>query len=193
MQLENKKVGLAITGSFCNFSKIHDVILQLKAAGADVLPIISFSTKEYDTRFYKKKDFLEMVEKTSENKIIDSIVKAEPIGPKDLVDVIVICPCTGNSLAKLVTGITDTPVLMATKSHIRNNKPVVIGVSTNDGLGVNLQNIGVLLNTKNMYFIPFKQDNYVSKPKSLVLDYTYVIDTITLALKGEQIQPLLSK
>src|SRR5574344_177506 len=175
MQLENKKVGLAITGSFCNFPKIHNVILKLKAAGADVLPIISFSTKEYDTRFYKKKDFLEMVEKTSENKIIDSIVKAEPIGPKDLVDVIVICPCTGNSLAKLVTGITDTPVL--------------IGVSTNDGLGVNLQNIGVLLNTKNMYFIPFKQDNYVSKPKSLVLDYTYVIDTITLALKVEQIQP----
>ena len=161
--------------------------------GAKVYPIVSFSTKTLDTRFYKAKEYIKMVEETSGHKIIDTIVKAEPVGPKNMVDIIAICPCTGNTLAKLANGITDTPVLMATKGHIRNNKPVVIGVSTNDGLGLSFENIAKLLNTKNMYFVPFRQDDYKAKPKSLVLDYTYITDTIVNALDNKQIQPLLSR
>lgn len=134
-----------------------------------------------------------MLEENTGNKVIDSIVKAEVVGPKNLVDVIVICPCTGNTLAKLSNGITDTPVTMAVKGHIRNNKPVVIGVSSNDGLGSSLKNIANLLNSKNFYFIPFRQDDYKAKPKSLVLDYTYVIDSIKMAMDNEQIQPVISR
>lgn len=191
--LKNIKVGLGITGSFCNFSETKNVINSLKEAKAEVFPIVSFATKDLDTRFYKKSDYIKMLEDECKNKVIDTIPKAEPVGPKNLVDIILVCPCTGNSLAKLANGITDTPVLMAIKGHIRNNKPVVIAVSTNDGLGASLQNIAKLLNTKNMYFVPFRQDDYIAKPKSLVLDYTYIIDTVKLALQGEQIQPILSK
>ncbi len=193
MDLNNIKIGFAITGSCCNFNETKRVLEELKNAGAkEIIPIVSFATKSMDTRFYKANEYIKMVEETTKNKVIDTIPKAEPVGPKNMVDIIVVCPCTGNTLAKLANGITDTPVLMAIKGHIRNNKPVVIGVSTNDGLGVSLKNIGSVLNTKNMYFIPFRQDDCVSKPKSLVLDYTYVVDTIKKALRGEQIQPLLS-
>lgn len=193
MKLEGIKIGLGITGSFCNFSETKNVISNLKAEGADVYPIISFSTKNLDTRFYKKDEYIKMLKQESKNNIIDTIQKAEPVGPKNLVDIILVCPCTGNSLAKLANGITDTPVLMAIKGHIRNNKPVVIGVSTNDGLGASLQNIAKLINTKNMYFVPFRQDDYISKPKSLVLDYNYIVDTVYDALHFKQIQPILSK
>lgn len=193
MKLEGIKIGLGITGSFCNFSETKNVISNLKTEGADVYPIISFSTKNLDTRFYKKEEYIKMLKQESKNNIIDTIQKAEPVGPKNLVDIILVCPCTGNSLAKLANGITDTPVLMAIKGHIRNNKPVVIGVSTNDGLGASLQNIAKLINTKNMYFVPFRQDDYISKPKSLVLDYNYIVDTVYDALHFKQIQPILSK
>ena len=193
MKLEGIKIGLGITGSFCNFSETKNVISNLKAEGADVYPIISFSTKNLDTRFYKKDEYIKMLKQESKNNIIDTIQKAEPVGPKNLVDIILVCPCTGNSLAKLANGITDTPVLMAIKGHIRNNKPVVIGVSTNDGLGASLQNIAKLINTKNMYFVPFRQDDYISKPKSLVLDYNYIVDTVYGALHFRQIQPILSR
>lgn len=193
MKLEGIKIGLGITGSFCNFSETKNVISNLKAEGADVYPIISFSTKNLDTRFYKKEEYIKMLKQESKNNIIDTIQKAEPVGPKNLVDIILVCPCTGNSLAKLANGITDTPVLMAIKGHIRNNKPVVIGVSTNDGLGASLQNIAKLINTKNMYFVPFRQDDYISKPKSLVLDYNYIVDTVYGALHFKQIQPILSR
>lgn len=193
MKLEGIKIGLGITGSFCNFSETKNVISNLMTEGADVYPIISFSTKNLDTRFYKKDEYIKMLKQESKNNIIDTIQKAEPVGPKNLVDIILVCPCTGNSLAKLANGITDTPVLMAIKGHIRNNKPVVIGVSTNDGLGASLQNIAKLINTKNMYFVPFSQDDYISKPKSLVLDYNYIVDTVYDALHFKQIQPILSK
>lgn len=193
MKLEGIKIGLGITGSFCNFSETKNVIFNLKTEGADVYPIISFSTKNLDTRFYKKDEYIKMLKQESKNNIIDTIQKAEPVGPKNLVDIILVCPCTGNSLAKLANGITDTPVLMAIKGHIRNNKPVVIGVSTNDGLGASLQNIAKLINTKNMYFVPFRQDDYISKPKSLVLDYNYIVDTVYDALHFKQIQPILSR
>ena len=193
MKLEGIKIGLGITGSFCNFSETKNVISNLKTEGADVYPIISFSTKNLDTRFYKKDEYIKMLKQESKNNIIDTIQKAEPVGPKNLVDIILVCPCTGNSLAKLANGITDTTVLMAIKGHIRNNKPVVIGVSTNDGLGASLQNIAKLINTKNMYFVPFRQDDYISKPKSLVLDYNYIVDTVYGALHFKQIQPILSR
>lgn len=194
MKLENLKIGLGITGSFCNFSEVRGVIDSLKEQKVSkIIPIVSNNTKSLDTRFYKAKEFIKMIEENTSEKVIDTIAKAEPIGPKNLVDVIIICPCTGNTLAKLAMGITDTPVTMAVKSHIRNNKPVVIGVSTNDGLGASLKNIGELINTKNYYFIPFRQDDYTYKPKSLVLDYAYIIDTLENAMEGKQIQPIISR
>ena len=133
-----------------------------------------------------------MLEEYTNEKVIDTIVKAEPIGPKNLIDIMLICPCTGNTLAKLANGITDTPVLMATKSILRNNKPVVIGVSTNDGLGKSLNNIATLIDKKNHYFVPFSQDDYIAKPNSLVLEYYYIIDTLKEALEFRQIQPVLA-
>lgn len=193
MKLKGLKVGLGITGSFCNFNQVKNVINELKVEGANVIPILSKNSTSLNTRFYKAKDFVKMVEENTNNKIIDSIEKAEPLGPKKLIDIMVICPCTGNSLGKLANGITDTPVLLATKSILRNDLPVVIGISTNDGLGTSFQNIAKLLNTKNIYFIPFRQDDYISKPKSLVLNYTYIIDTIVEAMQGKQIQPILSR
>ena len=190
--LENLNVGLGITGSFCNFPRIKALIDALKAEKVNkIIPIVSFVTKTYDTRFFVKDNFIEMLERETGQKVIDDIVKAEPLGPKDMIDIMVIVPCTGNTVAKLASGITDSAVLMATKGHIRNNKPVVIGISTNDGLGANFKNIGLLYDTKNFYFVPFMQDDYKKKPKSLVLDYTKVMDTIKLAIQGEQIQPLL--
>ena len=190
--LENLNVGLGITGSFCNFPRIKALTDALKAEKVNkIIPIVSFVTKTYDTRFFVKDNFIEMLERETRQKVIDDIVKAEPLGPKDMIDIMVIVPCTGNTVAKLASGITDSAVLMATKGHIRNNKPVVIGISTNDGLGANFKNIGLLYDTKNFYFVPFMQDDYKKKPKSLVLDYTKVMDTIKLAIQGEQIQPLL--
>lgn len=187
--LENIKIGLAITGSFCNYPKVQKLIQDLKKEKAErIIPIIS---KVYDTRFYEGEQFIKMLKEETKEEIVDTIVKAESIGPKNMVDIILVVPCTGNTIAKLANGITDTPVTMAVKSHIRNNKPVLIGVSTNDGLGVNLKNIGILLETKNYYFVPFRQDDFVNKPKSLVLDYKKVIESAKLALDKKQIEPLL--
>ncbi len=190
--LEGLNIGLGITGSFCNFPRIKELINNLKKEKVNkIIPIVSQNSKTYDTRFYVKDEFLEMLREETGQEIIDNIVAAEPIGPKNMIDIMVIVPCTGNTVAKLASGITDTAVLMATKGHIRNNKPVVIGISTNDGLGANFKNIGLLYDTKNFYFVPFTQDDYEKKPKSLVLDYSKVMETIKLAVKGEQIQPLL--
>lgn len=189
--LDGLNIGLGITGSFCNFPRIKGLIDELKKEKVNkIIPIVSLVTKTYDTRFFVKDNFLDMLQRETGQNIIDNIVDAEPIGPKNMIDIMIIVPCTGNSVAKLASGITDTAVLMATKGHIRNNKPVVIGISTNDGLGANFKNIGLLYDTKNFYFIPFRQDDYHKKPKSLVLDYSKVIDTVKLALQGEQIQPL---
>lgn len=189
--LDGLNIGLGITGSFCNFPRIKGLIDELKKERVNkIIPIVSLVTKTYDTRFFVKDNFLDMLQRETGEKIIDNIVDAEPIGPKNMIDIMIIVPCTGNSVAKLASGITDTAVLMATKGHIRNNKPVVIGISTNDGLGANFKNIGLLYDTKNFYFVPFRQDDYHKKPKSLVLDYSKVIDTVKLALQGEQIQPL---
>lgn len=190
--LKNKKIGLGITGSFCNLSKVKPEIDMLKAEGVEkILPIVSYSILTESNRFGTPEDIINLLKEETGEDIIDTISKAEPIGPKDLVDIIVVAPCTGNTIAKLALGITDTPVLMAIKGHIRNNKPVVLGVSTNDGMGANGENILKLLNTKNIYFIPFTQDDPDKKPKSLVYDYTKLVDTVKLALDKKQIQPII--
>lgn len=192
MELNEARLGLCVTGSFCNFSKLDAVILSLKENGiTQILPIVSNVCLESENRFSTPDTLREKLKNLTGNDIIDTIAKAEPIGPKDMVDILLVLPCTGNTIGKLSHGITDGPVLMAIKSHIRNNKPVVIGVSTNDGLGASAENIGKLLNTKNMYFVPFSQDDPKKKPKSLVCDYNLVVDTLKEAINGRQIQPIL--
>lgn len=191
MKLKDINIGLGITGSFCNFSKVIPAIYALKSEGANVLPILSINSQELDTRFYEADKFITDVEGACDNKIISSIVEAEPIGPKGLIDIMVIFPCTGNTIAKLANAITDGPVLMATKSHLRNQKPVLVGVSTNDGLGASAKNIGLLLNTKHYFFIPFGQDDPIKKPNSLVCHSEFIVDSVERALKHEQIQPML--
>lgn len=189
--LEGKNIGFCMTGSFCTFKNVIEQLSELKKTGANIIPIMSFNSYNLDTKFGKASEFIKTVEDITENKIINTIQDAEPIGPKQMTDIIVIIPCTGNTLAKLSNGITDTPVLMATKSNLRNGNNVVIGVSTNDGLSGSAQNIGKLLNRRNFYFVPFRQDNPITKPRSLVFDPKLIIKTIELALENEQIQPIL--
>ncbi|HPU41644.1 MAG TPA: dipicolinate synthase subunit B [Acetivibrio clariflavus] len=193
MKLDGVKIGFALTGSFCTIGKVIPEIEKLISAGAEVIPVISNSVDKFDTRFGTAKDLRLKLEGITGKKIIDSIVDAEPFGPKSLVDLVVVAPCTGNTLAKIAMGITDTPVTMACKAHLRNQKPLVIAISTNDGLGANAKNIGLLLNTKNAYMVPFGQDGPDTKPNSLVADEKLIIPTIENALKGKQIQPILIK
>jgi len=191
MNLKNKKIGFALTGSFCTLSKTIEEIEHLIELGADVLPIMSFNTYNLDSRFGKASEFIEKIKEITKKDIIHTIQEAEPIGPKKLTDILVIAPCSGNTIAKLANGITDTPVLMATKSHLRNQKPVVIGISTNDALSGSAENIGKLLNRNNFYFVPFRQDNPITKPTSLVFDFKMITETIEKALDREQIQPII--
>ena len=189
--LEGKNIGFCMTGSFCTFKNVIEQLSELKKTAANIIPIMSFNSYNLDTKFGKASDFIKTVEDITGNKIINTIQDAEPIGPKQMTDIIVIIPCTGNTLAKLANCITDTPVLMATKSNLRNGNNVVIGVSTNDGLSGSAQNIGKLLNRRNFYFVPFRQDNPITKPRSLVFDPKLITKTIELALENEQIQPIL--
>lgn len=187
------KIGFAITSSFCTIEKIMANIIELKEAGYDVIPIASPAVVNCDTRFGKGKDFKEVLEKITGHTVVDSIIEAEKFGPREKLDLLVIAPATGNFIAKLSHGITDTPVTMATKATMRNGSPIVIGVSTNDGLGLNGENIMKLINTKNIYFIPFGQDNYKSKPNSLISHFDLLLPTIEEALKNNQIQPILKE
>lgn len=191
MNLSNLKVGVAITGSFCTFDKIFGELQNLIDAGANVTTIFSFNAMSIDTRFGKADDFLERAYQITRNTPITTISSAEPIGPKKLFDILIIAPCTGNSLAKLANGITDTPVLMATKSHLRNGRPVVISISSNDSLSTNLKNIGLLANSKNMFFVPFGQDNHKGKPYSMISHSNLIIPTLESALDGKQLQPII--
>jgi len=191
MKLDNVRIGLGITGSFCTFEKTIKLAKELKNEGASILPILSNNAYNIDTRFGKAEDFNKELEEITGNKIVNTIVDAEPIGPKNLIDIMIITPCTGNTMAKLANAITDNAVLMTTKSHLRNAKPVVLGVSTNDALSMNAKNLGILLNTKNIYFVPLRQDDYKNKPNSLVYDTNMVVDTIVSAMDKKQIQPLL--
>ena len=190
----NKKqrtIGFAITGSFCTYEKIKGVVRGLVEDNNRVIPIFSQAAQTVNCRFGNARDFIIEIQGITGERGIFSIQEAEPIGPKGYLDVLVIAPCTGNTMAKLCAGITDSPVLMAAKAHMRNEKPVVISVSTNDALGANLKNIGELMNMKNIYFVPFGQDDYVKKPKSMIAHVEKIPETMEEAMKGRQLQPVI--
>ncbi len=189
--MSKKTIGFAITGSFCTHEKIKGVVRKLVEEGNRVIPIFSNMSQTINSRFGDARDFIIAIQEITGEHGIFTLQEAEPIGPKAYLDVMIIAPCTGNTMAKLCAGITDSPVLMAAKAHMRNEKPVVIAVSTNDALGANLKNIGELMNTKNVYFVPFGQDDYEKKPKSMVAHFERVPDTIEEALRGRQIQPVI--
>lgn len=191
MDLSNYHIGYGITGSFCTFSKTRKAVMKLKEMGVKITPIFSYQAQQTDTRFGSAKEFVEGICELTDSEGIRTIAQAEPIGPNNFLDLMVIAPCTGNTAAKLCNGIIDTPVLMAAKAHMRNGKPLVIAISTNDALGINFKNIGALMNYKNIYFVPFSQDNYKSKPNSMVANLDLLPETIEAALKGKQIQPLI--
>ena len=191
MDFSNCNIGYGITGSFCTFAKTRKEVVQLTEMGANVIPIFSYQAQSCDTRFGSAKEFVEGICEITGNEGIKTMQQAEPIGPNNFLDIMVIAPCTGNSAAKLCNGITDTPVLMASKAHMRNGKPLVIAISTNDALGVNFKTIGGLMNMKNIYFVPFGQDNYKSKPNSMIAKMELLPDSIELAMRGKQIQPIL--
>ena len=191
MDLKGKKIGFVLTGSFCTFQKVIPKIKELKKLEAEIIPVMSYNSYNLDTKFGKAKDFIEEIEDITGNKIIHTIQGAEPIGPKKMTDIMIIAPCSGNTMAKLACDIIDTPAVMAAKSHLRNERPLVIAPSTNNGLSGNAENIGKLLNRRNYYFVPFRQDNPITKPRSIVFDAEYIIKTIEFALNGEQINPIL--
>lgn len=191
MSLSGKKIGVAITGSFCTYEKVFEELQKLTEEGAFVQTIFSDAAQSIDSRFGKAEDFIKKAEKITGNPPIMTISDAEPIGPGSLLDILVILPCTGNTIAKLANGITDTPVLMATKAHLRNNKPLLISISTNDALGMNMKNIGLLLNAKNIYFIPFGQDNPHKKPNSMIAHTNLLLPSLKAALEGRQYQPVI--
>ena len=189
--LEEKTVGFAMCGSFCTHSRAMEALEQVKAHFAHVVPIVSEYTAAADTRFGDAHDLMREMMRICDHRVISTIKEAEPIGPQKLLDLLIIAPCTGNTLAKLAHGITDTAVTMAAKSHLRNGRPVVIALSTNDALSGSAPGIAELLNRKNYYFVPFGQDDPVHKPTSLVADFSLVADAALAALEGRQLQPLL--
>ena len=191
--MNNLKIGYAFCGSFCTLKKSVSELKKLKDLGHIITPIMSDIVYNSNTRFYKCEDLRKDVEEICENNIINTIVAAEPIGPKNLFDALIVCPCTGNTLSKICNGITDTSVTMAVKAHLRNKKPVILAIATNDALGACAKNIGMLLNTKNIYFVPFEQDDPEGKNNSLISDFTLLDDTLNLALQGQQIQPIIKK
>lgn len=192
MKFNECKIGFGITGSFCTFGRVKNELKKMAEAGADITPVFSFNTQITNTRFADAGKFVNEIEKICGKAGMKTIAQAEPVGPKALFDVMVIAPCTGNTLAKLCAGITDSPVLMAAKAHLRNERPLVISVSTNDALGINFKNIGYLMNMKNVYFVPFGQDDPVKKPKSMIGDMSKIPDAVEAALEGRQLQPVIS-
>lgn len=191
MSLNDVRVGFALTGSHCTIEQTIPQIERLVKAGAEVLPIVSDAVKNTDTRFGQAQHWITKLKQITGNNPISKIVEAELVGPKGLVDIMVLAPCTGNTLAKLASGITDGTVLMAAKSHLRNLRPVVIAISTNDGLGLNIQNLGLLINLKHVYMVPFGQDSPVGKPNSLRANLDLILDTIKEALQHRQLQPVM--
>ncbi|WP_249293536.1 dipicolinate synthase subunit B [Fumia xinanensis] len=185
------KLGFAMCGSFCTFQPVLRMMEKCRDLGYDLVPIMSQNASSIDTRFGKAEDFIWQVEDICGKKIINTINDAEPIGPTHMTDIMLVSPCTGNTLAKLANSIVDTSVTMAVKSHLRNNKPVVIAVSTNDALSGSAKNIGALLNLKNYYFVPMRQDNPEGKPTSIVADFSLIPDTLEEALQNTQIQPIM--
>ena len=191
MDLNGKNIGVALTGSFCTYEKAFRVLEELADAGANLFPILSDAAQQISSRFGTPENHLGKIRSVTGREPILSIETAEPLGPSSFLDALAIVPCTGNTAAKLAGGITDSPVLMAAKAHLRVNKPLVIAISTNDGLGMNLKNIGLLFNAKNIYFVPFGQDNWEKKPNSLVARLELLKPTLELALEHKQCQPVL--
>lgn len=189
--MEQITVGFAFCGSFCTLSKALAALEAVRARYESVVPIVSETVAATDTRFGAAHDFMREMERICDHRVIRSVREAEPIGPKKLLDVLVLCPCTGNTLAKLAHGVADTSVTMAAKAHLRNGRPLVLAPSTNDGLSVAAANIGTLMARKHVYFVPFRQDDPEGKPTSLVSDFTLVPETLERALAGEQLQPVL--
>ncbi|WP_066173135.1 dipicolinate synthase subunit B [Bacillus marinisedimentorum] len=191
MELKGKRIGFGLTGSHCTYDAVVPEIQKLLDAGADVIPVVSFTVSSTDTRFGEGVEWVKKIEEMTGEKAIDSIVKAEPLGPKYPLDCMVVAPLTGNSMSKLANGLTDSPVIMAAKATLRNLNPVVLGISTNDALGLNGQNLMKLLATKNIYFIPFGQDAPEKKPNSLVARMPLLDETVKAALNGKQLQPVI--
>ncbi len=183
-------VGLAITGSFCTFDRLLGQIPALQQRGMEITPILSFNAAGLDTRFGKAEDFRQRLVALTGHEPLLTLTDVEPIGPKKMFDVLVVAPCTGSTLGRLACGISDTPVSLAVKSHLRRSRPVVLAVSTNDALGGSMRNVSLLKNTKHIFFVPLRQDDPVAKPNSLVADFARIGDTVDAALRGEQIQPL---
>lgn len=191
MQLEGKRIGFVFTGSFCTFRKTIEELKKIVKLNADVIPIMSEHSYTMDTKFGKAQDFINEIENITNKKILHTIQDVEVLGPKDMLDIIVVAPATGNTIAKLANDMIDGTATMAVKSHLRRERPVVIAISTNNGLSGAAENIGKLLNRKHYYFVPFKQDNPITKPRSIVFDPDYLIKTIEFALDKEQIEPIL--
>jgi dipicolinate synthase subunit B len=189
--MSNITFGYALCGSFCTFDKAIEQMRSLVQAGYSVVPIMSQNAYSTDTRFGRADDFVWEIEDICNKKVIKSIVEAEPIGPKKMVDLMIVAPCTGNTMAKLANGITDTSVTMAVKSNLRIGRPVLLSPATNDALSASAQNIGKLLNTKNIYFVPMKQDDAEKKPTSVVADFSLILPAALAALEGKQLQPIL--
>lgn len=191
MNVKGKRIGFGFTASHCTYDDVFPEMVKLVAAGAEVVPIVTYTVKNTDTRFGKGEDWVRKMEEATGKKVIDSIVSAEPLGPTDPLDCMVIAPLTGASMSKFANALTDSPVLMAAKATMRNHRPVVLGISTNDALGLNGVNLMRLMATKNIYFIPFGQDDPFKKPNSMVADMTQLIPTVEHALEHQQIQPVI--
>ncbi|KFZ43259.1 dipicolinate synthase subunit B [Anoxybacillus flavithermus] len=191
MNVQGKRIGFGLTGSHCTYDAVMPEIEKLIAKGADVIPIVSYTVQSTNTRFGKGEEWVKKLEEMTGHQVIDTIVKAEPLGPKLPLDCMVIAPLTGNSMSKLANAMTDSPVLMAAKATMRNHRPVVIGISTNDALGLNGVNLMRLMAAKNIYFIPFGQDDPFKKPNSMVAHMPLLLDTVEAALEGRQIQPVI--
>ena len=188
--MSNLNVGFALCGSFCTFKAAKEQIKLLKNKGLNIYPIMSYNAFSTDTRFGKAEEHVKEIEQICDRKIISSLTEAEPIGPKKMLDILVIEPCTGNTIAKLASGITDTPVTLAAKAHLRNERPLLIAVSSNDSLSASAKNIGKLLNNRNIYFVPMKQDDFINKPRSIVADFEKTYEAIISAIQGQQLQPI---
>ncbi|MEL3971277.1 dipicolinate synthase subunit B [Rossellomorea oryzaecorticis] len=191
MSIKGKRIGFGLTGSHCTYDAVFPEIERLVNNGAEVMPIVTSTVMNTETRFGKGEDWIKRIENVTGHKVIDSIVKAEPLGPKIPLDCMVIAPLTGNSMSKFANAMTDSPVLMAAKATLRNHRPVVLGISTNDALGLNGINLMRLISTKDIYFIPFGQDAPESKPKSMVARMTLIQETIEAAIEGKQLQPVI--
>ena len=189
--MEKVRVGFAFCGSFCTYSEVMPALERARARYGDVTPIVSEKSAGTDSRFGPAHEFLREMERICDRRVIDSIPKAEPIGPQKLLDVLVIAPCTGSTLARLANGFSDTAVTMAAKAMWRNGRPVVIAVSTNDGLGASAKNIGLLMEKKHVFFVPYRQDDPVGKPTSLVADFSRINDAVDAAREGRRAQPVL--